>query len=598
MPQTRFPQSILDDILSRLDIVEIISSYLPLKRAGRNFKAVCPFHHEKTPSFMVSPDRQIYHCFGCHSGGNLFRFLMQYERMQFFEAVEVLAKKAGVTLPETKKCDAETENFVTQLYKVNELAALFYAQNLNSDGSSSVAKKYLAKRGIKEETIQLFKLGLAADRWNALIDHSRPKGVNLSLLEKAGLILPKENGGYYDRFRNRIIFPIFDIKSKPLGFGGRVLDDSLPKYINSPETPVYIKGRNLYGLNFSRDSIREKDFVVIVEGYLDFIMPYQEGLTNIVASLGTALTYEQIRLLKRYTHNVVMVYDADEAGQLATLRTLDMFVEEGMNVRVASLSEGYDPDLFVRKNGIEKFQDKINDAQNLLDYKLSILKKRHDVKEAEGKAKIASEILTTIKKFKNSILRAENIKKLAEELNVEEIHIIEEMNKVKTNPSFLDSNRINQGKALNMNPTEKLLVKLMLENTEFTNRIRENLDPADFMDERAFKIVSLVFEFFEQGKKIEPKILINYFGEGEISQAICEAAFLEVPQDNKETVLEDCIQRLKKEAIKTRRQHLHNQIKAAQHLGDEQKLQDLIREFNLLIKKRGETGRDFDSNGI
>lgn len=585
MTAGRIPESILDDILSRVDIVEVISGYLPLKRAGRNFRANCPFHHEKTPSFMVSADRQIYHCFGCQAGGNAFKFLMQYERLEFPEAVEALAKKAGVILPQAEKHDSRAESLSAQLFKINELAALFYEQNLNSP-SGQAAKNYLLKRGIKEQTLKSFKLGFAGDKWDGLINHLRSKGFSLSLLEKAGVVLSRENGGYYDRFRSRVIFPIFDIKSRVLAFGARVLDESLPKYLNSPETSAYVKGKNLYGLNFSRDFIRDKDCAVVVEGYLDLILPYQEGVSNIVASLGTALTYEQIRLLKRYTRNVVMIYDPDTAGKIATLRTLDMFIEEGVNVKVVSLPQGCDPDLYVRKDGIEKFKEKIENAQNLFEYKLGVLKERYNIKESQGKASIASEMLPTIKKLKNSILVSENIRKISEALNVEEFYVIEELNKIKAERPYADSNQTVTKKALTISPTERLLIKLMLEEADFISRVKESLLPQDFSDERSVKVVSLMFEFLEQGKKVEPKTLINHFGE-EISLLICESLFLEVPSDNKEKVIDDCIQRLKDEGVKVKRQYLHSQIKAAQNSGDEQRLQGLMEEFHQLIKKKG-----------
>jgi len=266
--------NVLEDILSRVDIVELISSYIPLKRAGRNFRALCPFHHEKTASFMVSADKQIYHCFGCSAGGNAFNFLMQYERLEFLEAVEVLAKKAGVTLPEREKRDPAIQGMTAQFYKINELAASFYEHNLDS-AQGQAARNYLLRRGIKEETKKLFRLGFAQSKWDALIEHLRGKGVPLSLLDRGGLVLAKDKGGFYDRFRNRIIFPIFDQKSRVLGFGARVLDEALPKYINSPQTPVYTKGTNLYGLKFAHEAIIEDDCAVIVEGYLDLIIPYQ-----------------------------------------------------------------------------------------------------------------------------------------------------------------------------------------------------------------------------------------------------------------------------------------------------------------------------------
>ncbi len=582
----RIPENILEDILGRVDIVEVISGYMPLKKAGRNFRTLCPFHHEKTPSFMVSSDRQIYHCFGCGAGGNAFNFLMQYERLEFLEAVEMLAKKAGVVLPQAHKQDELAVSLITQLYKINELAANFYEQNLNSPQGFS-AKGYLLKRGLKEEAIKKFKLGFSVDRWDALINHLRAKNISLSLLEKAGLILTREGGGYYDRFRNRLILPIFDIKSRVLGFGARVLDDTLPKYINSPETPIYTKGKNLYGLNLSYEAIRDADSAVIVEGYLDFIIPYQAGINNIVASQGTALTQEQARLLKRYTHNVVMVYDADKAGELASLRSLDIFIEEDMGVKVVSLPLGLDPDSFVRKNGAESLKENIHQAENLFDYKIKILKSRHNIKEPQGKAGIAAEMLPTLKKIKNSILRAEYIKKFAEVLNVEEYYVVEELKKIKEDRPYFDSSGSRPKKASNANPTERLLVRLMLEEAGFINRIRQSLEPADFQDERISRIVSLLFDLLEQGRDITPSKLVNYLQDEEVSQVICESTFLpEILEQDKEKIADDCIQRLKDARIKVRRQRLHEEIKTAQHLGDEEKLHRLMHEFHHLVKMK------------
>ena len=481
--QTRIPETILEDILSRVDIVEVVSGFIPLKRAGRNFKAHCPFHHEKTPSFMVSPDRQIYHCFGCGESGNAFKFLMRYERLDFLEAVEYLAKKSGVTLPRREASDQKTVGFTTQLYKINELAAIFYEETLNST-QGKLAKEYLFKRGIDENSLKTFKLGLAPDRWDGLISYLRQKNISLAFLEKAGLILSKEGGGFYDRFRNRLMVPILDIKNRVLGFGARVLDDTLPKYINSPETPVYTKGRHLYGLNFAKDGIRQEDCVVVVEGYLDFLVPFQAGLKNIVASLGTALTLEQVRLIKRYTHNVIMIYDPDVAGEIATLRSLDIFVEEEMNVKVVTLPKGFDPDSLVRKDGIEALREKIKNAQGIFDYKLGILKSRNGSEDAEGKAKISSGMLETIVKFKNEILKSEYIKRLAQELDVREDALLHESRKINTAKlPYSQEGPVAAKKASAINPTEKLLLKLMLEETDLVAQLRDSITPADFYND-------------------------------------------------------------------------------------------------------------------
>lgn len=586
MLQSKIPENILEDILSRIDIVELIAGCIPLKRAGRNFRALCPFHHEKTPSFMVSPDRQIYHCFGCGKGGNAFGFLMEFEHLDFPEAVETLAKKAGVNLPKQSQ-DLKTTNIITQLYKINELTAFFYSQRLFS-AEGARAKNYLLSRGIKQESIASFKLGYAPDKWDILINYLRSKNISLSLLEKAGLVIAKEGGGYYDRFRNRIIFPILDVKSRVIAFGARVLDDSLPKYMNSPETIIYSKSKNLYGLNLAKESIRENDFVAVTEGYLDFMIAYQEGLNNIVASLGTALTYEQVRLIKRYTQNVTMVYDADSAGELATLRTLDIFIEEGVNVKIASLPKGLDPDSFVRKFGITKFKSNIAAAEDLFNYKLKVLRARYDAKSIEDKARISHEMLLTINKFKNALLRSEYLKRLSEELRVDEDALLQEIKKIKEVGSKVDfySNVVN--KNININPTEKLLIKLMLEENELIERIKGHLEPADFQDGRVARIVSIMFDLASQGRDIEPRKLISHVEDEDTLRVICESSFLpEVSSQNRESIVEDCIKRLKNEKLKLKKSLLHEKIKNAQNLGDENLLDRLVNEFHHLIKESG-----------
>ncbi|MFA4888423.1 MAG: DNA primase [Candidatus Omnitrophota bacterium] len=582
----RIPENILEDILSRVDIVEIISACIPLKRAGRNFKANCPFHQEKTPSFMVSPERQIYHCFGCGVSGNAFKFLMSYERMEFPEAAESLAKKAGVSLPQSSNQDSKATSLATELFKVNELSAHFYAHKLHS-AEGARAKDYLIKRGISEASIKAFKIGFAPDSWDGLINHLRNQNISLGLIDKAGLVVNKDGGGYYDRFRNRIIFPIQDIKSRVLGFGARVLDNSLPKYINSPESLIYTKGKNLYGLDMAKESIRENDSAVIVEGYLDFIVPFQNGLRNITASLGTALTNEQAKLLKRYASVVTVVYDGDAAGELATLRSLDIFIEEEIQVKVVSLPKGFDPDSFVRKVGIEKLSEKIRQAEGLFDYKLKILKSRFDPLETNGKAKISAGMLETIAKFKNAVLKSEYLKRLAQELDVQEDALFQEIKKIKPQANLSAFAQPPLKQALSVNPTEKLLIKLMLEEVELVNRVKGCLQPEDFQDARVSRIVAAMFDLAAQGKSIEPRHLLRHLGDEDITQLICESMFMpqELTLEHKEKVVVDCLQRLKMQRQKNIRERLHDRIKIAQTAGDEAELQKLIAEFNYLVKK-------------
>jgi len=573
--------------LSRLDIVEVISSYIPLKKAGRNFKANCPFHHEKTASFMVSPERQIYHCFGCGESGNAFKFLMRQERMEFPEAVETLAKKTGVILPQQDKPEAaKAASVSSQIYKINELAVSFYENNLLAASAQS-SREYLLKRGIKLQTIKEFHLGLATSGWDSLINFLRSKNIPLSLMEIAGLVLTKDAGGYYDRFRNRIIFPIFDIRGRIIGFGARVLDNALPKYINSPETPVYTKGKNLFGLNLSKDSIQDSDCAVIVEGYLDFMIPYQEGIKNIVASQGTALTIEQIKLFKRYTHNVVMIFDGDTAGEIATLRSLDILIDEGINVKIVPLPKGMDPDVLVRQQGVLSLKAKIEQAISFFDYKLDLLKSRYDINDIHGKSKIASEMLITINKFDNAILRSEYTKRLSEEIKVPQNHILEELNKLKPTLSKHEVNHtVLQKRQPEINPAEKLLIKFMLEEKGLIEKIMQELTPSDFQDNRTAKIVSVMQDLVLRGKNIQPSLLMNYFNEDDASQLVSETMFMpELDNQEREKALSDCITRIKVNRLKSKREYLHVQIKNAQCLGDEQKLSSLIQEFHNLIKK-------------
>jgi len=588
----KIPENIIEDILSRVDIVQLIAEYIPLKRAGRNFRALCPFHHEKTPSFMISPDRQIYHCFGCGKGGNAIGFLIEYERLEFPEAVEALARRTGVVLPALTQQDTKTASLTAQLYRVNELACAFYTQILGSHAAGKI-KDYLLKRGLRQDSIELFRLGCAPDKWDALISHLRAKDFSLSVLEKAGLILSRKDGGFYDRFRNRIIFPITDIKSRVLAFGARVLPhgekagEGVAKYVNSPETSVYIKGRNLFGLSFAKEAIRDNDLAVIVEGYLDFIIPFQGGVKNIVASCGTAFTPEQARLLKRYTHNVVVVYDPDKAGELAALRALDIFIEEGMNVRVVSLPEGLDPDLFVRENGIESFRTRINESRNLFDYKLKVLRSRFDDGQIEGRAAISAEMLSTINKFQNAVLKSEYVKRLSEELKVKEDALLHEMAKIKEPQAFSEAPEAGPRKTLNMNPAEKLLIKLMLEEADLLNRAKECISPQDFEDKKICQLVSAIFDFTGQGKPLDPNKFLNYLGAEEMTQVVCESAFLpDVGGIDKEKIMDDCIRRIKNDRLKSMRHKLQDEMHTAQQARDQDRLDSLMRQFQGLIKKR------------
>ncbi|MEW6008064.1 MAG: DNA primase [Candidatus Omnitrophota bacterium] len=591
----RFPEQILEQILDRIDIVELISGYIPLKKAGRNFKAACPFHYEKTPSFMVSPDKGIYHCFGCNAGGNAFNFLMRYEHLEFREAVEILAKKAQVVLP-VLTFDETKISLEREIYHINELAAEFYQKNLLSESLGQPARIYLSKRKIAKETAKNLKLGFASDRWDSLLNFLRDNKINLKALEKSGLVITKEAGGFYDRFRNRIIFPIFDVKGRIIAFGGRLIEGSTDsaKYVNSPETAVFIKGNNLYGLNFAKEAIREKDLVILVEGYLDMITPYQAGIKNVVASSGTALTENQIRLLKRYTKNIVVVFDADSAGQIAALRSLDLFVQEDLYVKVVVLPEGFDPDAFIREKGAKEFNEIIKGALTLFDYKMSILLRKFDSKTIEGRANIAHEMISTVNKFKDEILKSEYMKKLAQALSISEAVLLREASQARERDG---ANRLNIG--LNSSSSskepavERMILKLILKDAGLLSLIKEEFEDCNFQDSQIRQIITTILELDKTGKSIEAKELMNFFLDTYSLQLISELAFEEdkdcidgICFDDRKKMFKECLQRIKCEQIKSRKNLLHEQILAAQTRNDEEAVKQLIIEYNNLVKKK------------
>jgi len=585
------PEHIIDQIHDRVDIVEVIGGYIPLKKAGRNFKANCPFHHEKTASFMVSQDKQIFHCFGCGVGGNVFNFLMKYERLEFPEAARALAQKAGVVIPLDEASPKEENFLAAKLYAANELAAAFFQKNLREDKNGRLACDYLRKRGLSEETIKTFRPGFTGSGWDTLLNYARQKGVMPDILEKSGLAIARNEGGYFDRFRNRIMFPIFDMKSRILGFGGRVFlkEDTGPKYMNSPETSIYNKGRNLYGLNFSWQYIRDSDQVIIVEGYLDLALPFQSGIKNIVASSGTSLTEDQIRILSRYTRNAVIIFDPDKAGELATLRSLDLLVQEDFRVGVVRLPEGYDPDSFVRESGADEFKNRIAGAKTLFDYKMSVLISKYDKNNLEGKAKIVGEMLPIIAKVPNAVLKSGYIKNLAEALSISEEAVREELKKVKADyPASRPAQGFEGPKPEAVKKicrqSEKVLAGLLIDNNNFIKIAKENLSLEDFREPAIKDIVSVLFRYGEEFKAITPGKLINHLEAAEAHRFIPELMDCVEAVIDKEKTLADCILKIKQDNLKEKLNRLQVEIALAQDRADEDRITKLISECNILLR--------------
>ncbi len=578
------PQEVIDNLLDRLDIVEIISGYIQIKKSGRNFKACCPFHNEKTPSFVVSPDKQIYHCFGCAAGGNVISFVMKYENMEFPEAVKLLADGAGISLPETGR--GSSPSLTGPLYEINQTAADFYHAILMSE-EGRVALEYLKARGLDDKTLKTFMVGYAPNGWENFKTFCVKKKIPLEFARKAGLTIPSEKGkGDYDRFRNRIIFPIFSERGRVLGFGGRVLDNSLPKYINSPETPIYSKSSVLYGLNFSRQAIRDEKYVIITEGYLDVISSFKHGITNVVATSGTALTESQVVILKKYADTAVMVFDSDQAGEAASLRGLDTLLQNGMKVKIATLPEGEDPDSFVQKNGRKKFEKVIDEAKGLFDYKLDLLIKKKGSGEI---GYITEEMLPTISKVNNAVVQSDYLRKLAERLGVDEISLRREMSKVKTGYSYryvapAEPSKTEHGEK----SIEFYLLGLSISDKERYERIRDELGLDSFLNMNIRKAIGIIDDFYAAGeKKINPgKLLSRLRGDKAVCDIIVQAlAKMDITSDL-EKALSDCIARVRKDNRNAQLKGLNDRLKEAEKARDDEKITALLKEMSRLHKEK------------
>ncbi len=412
---SRISEETIQEIRNRVDIVELVSSYLPLKRSGGNHRGLCPFHQEKTPSFNVNEPRQIFHCFGCGVGGNVFSFLMRMEGLSFPEAVKRLGERVGIEVEETPDSPAELRRRETyeQLLKVNDAACAFYHEILLDDAAGAPGRRYLRQRGYDGERVRTFRLGFAPGRWEALAEHLRAKGFSAEDARAAGLVRAGQQGrGDYDLFRNRLLFPILDLQEHVVAFGGRVLDDSLPKYINSPETPVYHKGKTLYGLCQARDTMRHSREVLVVEGYFDLLALAGAGFGNVVATCGTALTADHARILKRYVDKVLLVFDEDAAGRQASFRGMDALLPEGLSARMVSLPAGADPDSLLREQGAAAFREALAAARPALEVFMEDQLTLND-ESVEGRARAARQVLERLRRLPSDLERDLYIKQLA-----------------------------------------------------------------------------------------------------------------------------------------------------------------------------------------
>jgi len=578
----RIPGSKVEEVKGRADIVDLISEYVTLKKAGRNFIGLCPFHKEKTPSFTVNRDKQIFYCFGCGEGGNVFSFLMKITHQSFPEAVRYLAKKTGIVIPEGVITREEKERIGLreQIIHVNQMAAKHFSQNLFSHAGRE-AREYLKKRGFGESVAREFNLGYALDEWRNLRDYFEKGKIPLKLAEQAGLIVSKtdDKGSLYDRFRGRLIFPIEDIGGHTVAFGGRTIESGEPKYLNSPESPVYIKGRCLYGLNRTKDDIRKIGYAILVEGYFDFLSLWNAGVTNVIATLGTALTKDQVDLIRRYTGQVIAVFDPDEAGKKALARSLELFLAGNVHAKAVVLPDGYDPDQYIRTHGRESFDEVISHAQSLVDYYIeNVIGK---VGTLEEKRDALKEAVPFIIHMGNESDRDLFIKRVSERIGLNQELLTKEVNralKVSTGKLAGKSKDLN----IDVDMVELSLVHIML---EYPYKIPEIVQ-ADILnyltnsDLRAFAGV-LKKSFDRDGSDgFDSSLLIDGLGNGMIREKLLKKMVDEDPYDEKmaDRILGDIIRQIKKKGYGEKSRDLNMKLAKAQEMGDHELRNSLLAE--------------------
>ncbi len=575
------PQSIIDEIEEKTDIVELISSYFPLKRNGNNFKALCPFHNEKTPSFIISAKKQIFHCFGCGAGGGVIQFMMQYEHVNFPEAIEILAKRLSIDIP---KQTSTKDVLKSSLWNVNQLALNFYIENLTGTSYGKKAYEYLLQRGIKPETIKKFQLGYALPGESLLINHLRKKGITLETMEKSGLACTKYGGGYKDLFNNRIIIPFFDTRNRIVAFGARTLTDNnnSPKYINSPENAIFSKRFHLFGLNLAKDEIVKNNLCIVTEGYLDVIIPYQEEVKNTVASSGTSLTEEQIKLIKRYTDNIVLIYDSDNAGTKASLRAIDLILTTGINLTLVNLPQGEDPASYTLKYKREKLLDLIENASDFFDYKLSVLRNIYNQNDISQKQKLAKEMMTTIQKIPSKIVKHEYLKKLSEVLNINQQIIFSEFNDLEKDPVYTYNNEPAYI-PLEMPLNEKYIFQCMFYDENIFETLKNKLKLEDLSSTISQKILNKIQEFSLENQQFNIKKFILYLEDKEIIDKITELTLDDFVID--ETVLKESLNKIEQKRLKSLREEIKRKIDKAEKENDSQLVHKLIGQYQELIKK-------------
>lgn len=589
----RYSEEILNEVRQSNDIVDVISQYMHLKRSGRNFFGLCPFHNEKSPSFSVSPDKQIFHCFGCGVGGNVITFVSKIEGMNFIETVQMLAERANIQLPTLENSgDSQKEILKDKVYKVNEFTAEFYHQNLYKP-QAKMGQEYVKKRQLSNETLKAFRIGFSG-KFDELYQELKKQGFEEQEILESGLVNKNDRGQYIDRYRNRLMFPICDVRGRVIAFGGRVLDDSKPKYINSPENVVYSKGRHLFGLNVAKRADTKK--LLIVEGYMDVISLHQRGITNVVASLGTAMTEQQGWLLRKNTEQIILSFDSDEAGMQAKLRALDILQNMGCDLRILQMEGAKDPDEYVIKYGNARFKNLIDKALSIIEFKVKILKKDLNLENVNDKIKFLNEIAKLISKVDNTIEKEIYIEKIAKEYDISKEAIYAEVNKL-TYKNAKSEKILEKPKAVITHKKiekreipqaikirENTIISILLTgDLSVFEIIKQNIKPEDFLDEINMKIAKKLYEEFEKGNSNINGIIDNLEQEEQNQITMIMAEDYEI--NDLEKAIDDIMKSYERQKLNNRKIEILELLEDSKNNDQKKELEKELSNIIIMLAK-------------
>ena len=592
----RYSEEIIEQVRQNNDIVDIISQYVHLTRKGRNYFGLCPFHNEKSPSFSVSPERQIFHCFGCGVGGNIYTFLMKIEGIGFKDAIEQLAEKANIQLPKIENPEEDRkEELKAKIYKINQFTAEFYHQNLYKPTAKN-AQEYVKKRKLTQNTLETFKIGFSG-KYDELYKSLKNQGFGEKEILESGLVIKNDRGQFIDMYRNRFMIPICDVRGRVIAFGGRVLDDSKPKYINSPENVVYSKGRHLFGLNVAKKDCSKK--LLIVEGYMDAISLYQRGITNVVAALGTALTEQQGWLLRKSTEQVILGFDADGAGQTAVARSMEILQKMGCDMRVLQIEGAKDPDEFVLKFGEGRFKLAMDNAISLVEFKVKNLSKNINLENASDKIKFLNEIAKILAKVDNTMEREIYIDKISSSYQISKEAIYAEVNKLiytssktenllqsKTakNPVVKKNEKEEKDVGIDLKRREDTIIALLLDaNEKIFQKIKEKITPQDFKDETNKKIAIKLYKELEN-QDVNVNKLIDEFDE-QTQNHITKVMATDYGIENIEKAVDDILSKYERERLENKKTHILKELETEQDTETKKKLSKELSNIIITLAK-------------